>query len=515
MIKHVLPTFLQKRGRYFLFLTGSLLLACLFAIPRQADALVADPQFSINRSTVHNITLALTQTTTIYLPLAANSVPGVPTQPTATATQPAIVPTRPTSTATQPAATATRPAATATQPAPTATRPAATATQPAGTTPQPTIGEWQPETYYQVGALVSYNGAVYRCRQAHTALLGWEPPDTPTLWQLVPEIVPTATPTFATPTPTATPLNYTPVPTIASNWPSRVFAPYMDITLSASYSVSGLATTLGQKYFVLAFVLSRGACTPSWGSVSLTDINNLRAQGGDVMPAFGGANGIELAQSCTTVESLQAQYQSFIDRYNFTALDFDIEGAAVSETASVTRRNQAIAGLQATAARAGKPLRISYTLPVWPSGLTPAGVNLLKDAVRNGVDIAMVNIMTMDYGSAGPPDKMGENAINAGNSLFRQLKTIYPTKTDAQLWSMIGLTPMIGQNDVRPEVFTLDDARAVLAFAQEKQIGMLSMWSVARDQACPNGGTYVSPTCSGITQTQWDFMNIFKPFTAP
>ena len=78
---------------------------------------------------------------------------------------------------------------------------------------------------------------------------------------------------------------------------------------------------------------------------------------------------------------------------------------------------------------------------------------------------------------------------------------------------MIGLTPMIGQNDVRPEVFTLDDARAVLAFAQEKQIGMLSMWSVARDQACPNGGTYVSPTCSGITQTQWDFMNIFKPFT--
>jgi chitinase len=126
----------------------------------------------------------------------------------------------------------------------------------------------------------------------------------------------------------------------------------------------------------------------------------------------------------------------------------------------------------------------------------------------------MVNIMTMDYGSAGPPDKMGENAINAGNSLFRQLKTLYPTKTDAQLWSMIGLTPMIGQNDVRPEVFTLDDARAVLAFAQEKQIGMLSMWSVARDQSCPGGASYVSPVCSGITQTQWDFMNIFKPFTS-
>lgn len=151
MIKHVLPTFLQKRGRYFLFLTGSLLLACLFAMPRQADALVADPQFSVNRSTVHNITLALTQTTTIYMPLAANRVPDVVTPPEGAATQPAP--------------TATQAVITATQPAPTATRPAGTATQPA-------FAEWQTHIYYEAGTQVTYNDAVYRCRQAHTSLPG-------------------------------------------------------------------------------------------------------------------------------------------------------------------------------------------------------------------------------------------------------------------------------------------------------------------------------------------------------
>ena len=513
MIKHVLPTFLQKRGRYFLFLTGSLLLACLFAMPRQADALVADPQFSVNRSMVHNITLALTQTNTIYMPLAANRVPDVVTPPEGAATQPA--------------ATATQSVITATQPAPTAT--------------QPAFAEWQPHIYYEVGTQVTYNGAIYRCRQTHTSLPGWEPPNTPTLWQLVSGIGPTTTPTSAMPTPTATaratttaptatprattttptatPANQTPVPTVAGNWPRYVFAPYVDVTLSTGSSMAGLATTLGQKYFTLAFIINGGTCKASWGGTistsqgfMLDDINNLRALGGDAVPAFGGAAGVELAQSCTTVEALQAQYQAIIDNYNFTALDFDIEGGAIGDTVSITRRNQAIAGLQAAAARAGKPLRISYTLPVDTLGLTYHGVNLLKDAVRNGVDIAMVNIMTMDYGLSGPPDKMAQNVISSANSLLAQLKTIYPTRTDAQLWAMIGLTPMIGLNDTQPGVFSLDDARAVLAFAQEKQIGMLAMWSVGRDQQCADTPT-VSPICSGITQGRWDFLKIFKPFT--
>ncbi|MFI6480067.1 M4 family metallopeptidase [Nonomuraea sp. NPDC050663] len=42
---------------------------------------------------------------------------------------------------------------------------------------------WQPWTAYAVGAQVSYNGVNYRCLQGHTSLPGWEPPNTPALWQ--------------------------------------------------------------------------------------------------------------------------------------------------------------------------------------------------------------------------------------------------------------------------------------------------------------------------------------------
>jgi hypothetical protein len=34
-----------------------------------------------------------------------------------------------------------------------------------------------------VGQRVTYGGAAYQCRQAHTAIPGWEPPTTPALWQ--------------------------------------------------------------------------------------------------------------------------------------------------------------------------------------------------------------------------------------------------------------------------------------------------------------------------------------------
>jgi chitin-binding protein len=49
-------------------------------------------------------------------------------------------------------------------------------------TTQPPSGTWQAGTTYQVGNRVTYAGATYECRQGHTALPGWEPPNTPALW---------------------------------------------------------------------------------------------------------------------------------------------------------------------------------------------------------------------------------------------------------------------------------------------------------------------------------------------
>ncbi|MBJ6360147.1 lytic polysaccharide monooxygenase [Paenibacillus sp. GCM10012307] len=58
-----------------------------------------------------------------------------------------------------------------------------TASTVSGTTASAsTTPAWAPNTYYAVGALVTYNGSVYECRQAHTSLVGWEPTATPALW---------------------------------------------------------------------------------------------------------------------------------------------------------------------------------------------------------------------------------------------------------------------------------------------------------------------------------------------
>jgi len=70
---------------------------------------------------------------------------------------------------------------------------------------------------------------------------------------------------------------------------------------------------------------------------------------------------------------------------------------------------------------------------------------------------------------------------------------------------------MIGDNDTGP-VFTIADAQELLSFAQSNHIGRLAFWSEGRDNGgCPGGG--VSPTCSGISQSTFQFTSIFHPFT--
>ena len=71
------------------------------------------------------------------------------------------------------------------------------------------------------------------------------------------------------------------------------------------------------------------------------------------------------------------------------------------------------------------------------------------------------------------------------------------------------MTPMIGQNDVPGERFTIGDAGSVNAFALKRQLGMLSMWSLNRDQTCglplPKVSDVVYNTCSGVDQSGKSF----------
>ncbi|MFF0474189.1 cellulose binding domain-containing protein [Streptomyces sp. NPDC004284] len=319
----------------------------------------------------------------------------------------------------------------------------------------------------------------------------------------------TAKPTTApTPTPTATATS-APAPATGAR-----FAPYVDTSLYPAYDLLATADATGVKEFNLAFITSGGSCAPLWGGV--TDLANdrvaaqigaLRAKGGDVRVSFGGAAGHELALNCSTSSALAAAYGKVVDQYKLTKVDFDIEGAALPDTAANTRRSQAIAQLQ----KSHPGLDVSFTLPVMPEGLTQPGVDLLADAKRNGVRVDAVNIMAMDYGPAYSAD-MGTYAVQAATATQAQIKGVLGL-TDAAAWKAVAVTPMIGVNDVSSEVFKVEDATQLVDFAKSKGLGRLSMWSATRDKQCAAGAvTYADPTCSSVLQQPLAFTKAFGTY---
>ncbi|MFC0848188.1 cellulose binding domain-containing protein [Streptomyces noboritoensis] len=322
--------------------------------------------------------------------------------------------------------------------------------------------------------------------------------------QPTPKPTPTAT-NKPTPTPTPTKTE-TPTPGTTTR-----FAPYIDTSLYPAYDLVDTATKTGVKEFHLAFVTSGGGCTPKWGGVSdlnsdavAAQIGALRAKGGDVRVSFGGAAGSELGLACKSTAELAAAYGKVIDAYKLTKVDFDIEGAALPDTAANSRRAQAIAQLQ----KSHPGLDVAFTLPVMPEGLTQPGVDLVADAKKNGVAVSAVNIMAMDYGPAYSGD-MGTYAIQAATATQAQIKGVLGL-SDAAAWKAVAVTPMIGVNDVSSETFKVDDATQLVDFAKSKGLGRLAMWSGARDKQCAGGAkNSADPTCSSVLQDPLAFTKAF------
>lgn len=299
-------------------------------------------------------------------------------------------------------------------------------------------------------------------------------------------------------------------------FPTRYAAPYIDTSIASTSLMSSVKSATGLKYYTLAFVISGGGCKASWnGDTSVTGgfwasaVNSLRASGGDVIVSFGGAAGTELGVACSSVSSLEKQYQAVIDAYHLTRIDLDVEGSALDNTSANDRRNKALAALQKAYAAKGTTLKVDYTLPVDPTGLESDGTALLRNAKADGVNVNLVNIMTMDY---GPSTDMGKAATDAASALHGQLGKIWTSASSSQLWAMEGNTPMIGVNDSTNEVFSTGNAKTLESFAKSHGIQELAYWSENRDQACSKTGT-LSDTCSGTSQSKYQFASIMNGIT--
>ncbi|MBU5922854.1 glycosyl hydrolase family 18 protein [Enterobacter sichuanensis] len=320
------------------------------------------------------------------------------------------------------------------------------------------------------------------------------------------------------------------VGTPSAPWPAHVYAPYVDYTLNSLPDLASLAKNQKVTHFTMAFVVAKDAdtCLPTWGTAynindyaQYSKIKALREAGGDVMVSIGGANNSPLAASCKNVSDLQKHYYDIVENLNLNVLDFDIEGTWVADHDSINRRNEAVKAVQSQWKAEGRSVGIWYTLPILPTGLTAEGLYVLEDAKAKGVELAGVNVMAMDYGNSicQSDGTEGQNihgkcATSAIENLFSQLKQIFTDKSDADINAMMGVTPMNGYNDVQGEVFYLSDARLVMDDAKARDLGMIGMWSMMRDQ--PGVAGQVSPEHSGLTESQapqYAFSDVFAPFT--
>lgn len=299
-----------------------------------------------------------------------------------------------------------------------------------------------------------------------------------------------------------------------------IFSGYVDVTATPRYAFEDPVSKAAEKVQLSFIVADAGdACTPSWGAAySLDDagsaldldrrVARLQQLGGTVSVSFGGLINNELAVGCTDAGKLEAAYRTVVDRYNVSSIDLDIEGGALSDVASLDRRAAAVTALQQDRRGRGQNLDVWLTLPVDPNGMTTAGSDAVRRMIAAGTDLAGVNAMTMDYGGSRLSDRsMYENAVSAAEATHRQLTGLYRDAGSElgseTVWRKIGLTPMIGQNDIAGEVFTLKDAEDLSGYARAKGVGRLSMWSLNRDRTCsPNYPDVkkVSDGCSGVEQ---------------
>ncbi|MFI7045859.1 carbohydrate binding domain-containing protein [Streptosporangium sandarakinum] len=284
------------------------------------------------------------------------------------------------------------------------------------------------------------------------------------------------------------------------------YAPYIDITMPTP-SLAGAATATGVKNYTLAFALGDSAgCNPAWGGTIpindpriIGDVRALQAQGGQVIVATGGAQGPYLEHTCASSAALLTAYKKVLDAVGTNHLDVDVEASI-----DAAKVNTALKQLQAE-----RGTVVSYTLRVQGQdyGVDPFSLSILQDAAAKGLNV-IVNPMLMNFGYTGD---WGDAMIKAAEATLAQMKTVWPAKTDAQLKKMLGLTPMIGKNDTGMTT-TQANARKLLSWANTNHVGFIGFWSAGRDNGgCPNG--QVSPTCSGVAQSPWEFTGIFKGFT--
>ncbi|WP_371666971.1 RICIN domain-containing protein [Streptomyces sp. NBC_00289] len=283
-------------------------------------------------------------------------------------------------------------------------------------------------------------------------------------------------------------------------------APYLYNGWGSPPNPATVMNATGVKWFTLAFVLSNGYCNPQWdgsrpltGGVDQQTVNTVRANGGDVIPSFGGYSGNKLESSCSSAGELAAAYQKVINAYGLKAIDIDIEADAYSNGTVQQRTVDALKTVKTN----NPGLKVYVTIGTGTSG---PDTSLINRAANSGLSVDSWTIMPFDFGGAG--QNMGTLTTRAAEGLKTALKNAYGYSDD-QAYRDMGISSMNGITD-QNETVTVADFQTILGYAQQHHLARLTFWSVNRDRPCTSG---VADSCSGVGQSDWDYTRVLAKYT--
>ena len=391
-------------------------------------------------------------------------------------------------------------------PTPAPPPPAPPAPTPPAPAPTGPCAAWNASTAYSAGATVTENGVTYKANwwtQGNDPAANNGPTGSGEPWTVT-------TSCGASPPPAPTPPSPPPAPTPPSPPPAPapagfVFGSYKDVTINMDWNVDQISTSvtgtrspilnvLPARQTSVSWAFASGECgSETWGGVTpaalvAQNVSQWVGANKKYIISTGGANGVF---SCGS----DANFEKFIQTYNSASLqgiDFDIEGGQSQDII-----DNLVARVK-TAQGNHPNLRFSFTLATLggnaAQSLGAIGVNVMSSIKAAGLSNYIVNLMTMDYGSAiasnctlGSNGKcdMGQSAINAAINLHNFYGVPY---------AQIELTPMIGGNDATDETFTLANVDTVSSWALANHLAGIHFWSLDRDTDCAPGSA--SATCN-------------------
>jgi chitinase len=198
---------------------------------------------------------------------------------------------------------------------------------------------WAANVAYKVGDKVSYAGKLYSCRQAHTSLVGWEPPNVPALWLLEgdaatnppPPPGPTPPPPPG-PTPPPPPSNGLAKHALVGYWhnfsnPSGATFPLSQVSSDWDVILIAFGDNAGNGN--VSFTLDGGA---GGEAQFIADVAAKRVQGKKVVLSLGGQNGSVTVGNQSDADNFANSLAAIIKKYGFDGIDLDLEsGSGVSQ----------------------------------------------------------------------------------------------------------------------------------------------------------------------------------------